>query len=46
MNPHQFMIEYLFYGLCLGAVHHITTWLWAKGLHWLNDALEHGSLKR
>ena len=39
MNVHPFIIEYFFYGICLGAVLHITTWYWSKGLHWVVDAL-------
>ena len=39
MGVHPFIIEYFFYGVCLGAFVHMTTWVWSKGLHWVVDSV-------
>ena len=44
MTVTEFLIEYMFYGLCLGAVMYLTSWFWSKGFHWLTSAL-HGRMR-
>ena len=39
MSLDQFIVENLFYGLCLGACMHLTTWFWCKGVHFIVEAL-------